>query len=188
MIALEVLLLLGFQAMHGYVYQQLTIVIAGFMAGMALGSWLAIRRPLELGVSWLGVTQLGVTAAPLAMMALLTTGGAPGVIFPLAALAFGILGGFQFPLASRIFFAEEKDEGGGGGRGSHGLGTLYALDLAGSCLAALLLSTLFLPVYGFLKTALLTSMASLAPAMLAMLPAAQTGGRTKASVLQTPAP
>ena len=36
-IGLEMLLLLGFQAVYGYVYHQLAIVIAGFMAGMALG-------------------------------------------------------------------------------------------------------------------------------------------------------
>src|ERR1039457_6621111 len=41
-IGLEMLLLLAFQAVYGYVYQQLAVVIAAFMAGMALGSWLGM--------------------------------------------------------------------------------------------------------------------------------------------------
>jgi spermidine synthase len=43
MISLEVLLLLGFQAIYGYVYHQLAILIALFMSGMALGSWGRLR-------------------------------------------------------------------------------------------------------------------------------------------------
>jgi spermidine synthase len=43
MIGLEVLLLLGFQAIYGYVYHQLAILIALFMTGMALGNWLRLR-------------------------------------------------------------------------------------------------------------------------------------------------
>ena len=38
LIGLEMLLLLAFQAIYGYVYQQLAIIIAGFMLGMTLGS------------------------------------------------------------------------------------------------------------------------------------------------------
>jgi len=43
LIAIEILLLLGFQALFGYVYQQLAVVIAAFHGGMALGAWLATR-------------------------------------------------------------------------------------------------------------------------------------------------
>ena len=37
MIGLEILLLLAFQAIYGYFYQQLAILIGAFMAGMAAG-------------------------------------------------------------------------------------------------------------------------------------------------------
>ena len=43
LMALEVLLLLGFQAIYGYVYQQLALLVAAVMMGMALGSWLGLR-------------------------------------------------------------------------------------------------------------------------------------------------
>src|ERR1035441_10984877 len=43
LMALEVLLLLGFQAIYGYVYQQLALLVAAVMMGMAMGSWLGLR-------------------------------------------------------------------------------------------------------------------------------------------------
>jgi predicted membrane-bound spermidine synthase len=52
---------------------------------------------------------------------------------------------------------------------SHRPGTLYALDLAGSCLGAVLFSAWLVPVFGFLKTALLSVLVSLAAGAMAML-------------------
>ena len=44
LMALQIFLLLAFQSVYGYVYTQLAILIGLFMAGIALGSWLAMRR------------------------------------------------------------------------------------------------------------------------------------------------
>ena len=41
--AMQIFLLLAFQSVYGYVYTQLAILIGLFMAGIALGSWLAMR-------------------------------------------------------------------------------------------------------------------------------------------------
>jgi hypothetical protein len=40
---LQIFLLLGFQAVYGYVYTELAILIGLFMAGIAMGSWLGTR-------------------------------------------------------------------------------------------------------------------------------------------------
>ncbi|MGD0580817.1 MAG: fused MFS/spermidine synthase, partial [Bryobacteraceae bacterium] len=64
MIALEILLLLGFQAVYGYVYQQLALLTASFMAGMAAGSWLALRLRRGPGLATL---QCVAAAAPVLM-------------------------------------------------------------------------------------------------------------------------
>ena len=45
LMALQVLLLLGFQAIFGYVYSALAILVGAFMVGLALGSWWSLRRP-----------------------------------------------------------------------------------------------------------------------------------------------
>jgi spermidine synthase len=180
LIGLEMLLLLAFQAIYGYVYQQLAVVIAALMAGMALGSWLALvgqaSRPapdrpggLSHQVRALAWLQVLAALAPLLLYAAfeaVTRVTSPAglflvsqVLFPVLALFCGMLGGYEFPVASRIFFSTSR------GRGP---GTLYALDLAGSCLGAVLFSAYLVPVFGFLKTAVLTAMVSLAPAALAM--------------------
>jgi len=181
MIGLEMLLLLAFQAIYGYVYQQLAVVIAAFMAGMALGTWMALRRAAPAGMRVLAATQVLAAAAPLILLGLFEAIGrassasglaASRLAFPALAVVSGMLGGFEFPVASRVFF-------GATGRGvppstgpaapSASSGTLYALDLAGSCLGAILFSAWFVPVFGFFKTALLSAVVSLAAAAMAMM-------------------
>jgi predicted membrane-bound spermidine synthase len=115
----------------------------------------------------LGLTQMLAAAAPLILLGLFELMGPAGIpslvaswiAFPALALACGMLGGYEFLVASRIFFAGA----------AHRPGTLYAFDLAGSCLGAILFSVWLVPVFGFLKTALLSAMVSLAAAAMAML-------------------
>ena len=171
MIGLEMLLLLAFQAMHGYVYQQLALLVAAFMAGIGLGSWLAVRRAEQRGMRVLAITQLLAAAAPPALCAIFVAIGRIGsavatsqIAFPTLALLCGLLGGYEFSLASRIFF----DGADAGTSAAHRAGTLYALDLAGSCLGAILFGAWLVPVFGLLKTALLSALVSLAPAALAL--------------------
>src|SRR5208337_640356 len=147
-----VLLLLGFQALYGYVYQQLAILVALFMVGMATGAWLALKktpgasfreipqvrddeesqksrarflsRDCGIGMTSreylkLAFLQLLAAAGPLLLYALfvllasirnqtalLTTSP---MVFPLLALIAGLLGGYQFPLASRMYFAGSEE-------------------------------------------------------------------------------
>jgi spermidine synthase len=82
------------------------------------------------------------------------------VLFPVLALASGLLGGYQFPLASEVFFAGSKSD-------STSLGTLYAVDLAGACLGALAVSAWLLPVFGFPRSAVLIAAVNLVPGLLA---------------------
>jgi len=152
MIGVEILLLLGFQAIYGYVYQQLALLVAAFMAGMSCGSWLALRRTAPPA---LAPIQIAVAASPLAVFGLLGLGAAAA---PLAALVCGALGGFQFAAATRRYPTASTT---GGGR-------LYALDLAGSCAGALLVSAYVIPVFGFLKTCWLAALVNLFPAMAAL--------------------
>jgi len=174
MIGLEVLLLLGFQAIYGYVYHQLAILIALFMTGMALGSRWRLRssRAPASPAAMMKLAGLQVVAAfsPVVVYFFLTslaeiTG--PGrlafaseILFPVIALMSGLLGGYEFALASEIFFADAQAP-------QASMGMLYGVDLIGSCLGALLLSALLLPVFGFLKAALFIAAVNLVPALLA---------------------
>jgi spermidine synthase len=181
MMALEVLLLLGFQAIYGYVYHQLAIVIAAFMAGMALGSWLLLRdarsAPSEPVNAWaLPALQLAAAISPLLLYAVLrwltmmSSGGgllwASQLLFPAMALAFGILGGYQFQVASRVYFAPAD------GRRPNPA-ALYAIDLLGAFAGAIVVSAYLVPVFGILKCTCVIAAVALAPALVA-LPASTT--------------
>ena len=141
------------------------------MAGIALGSWLALR-----GIRWPssaqprpGVTQLLLALSSPALLFAVSlleqlsgtaaTWLAAQLVLPALAALAGMLGGYQFPIATEIYLHDR------GGRS--GLGALYAIDLLGGCVGALLLSTYLIPVFGFWKTAWLCAAINLAPALLA---------------------
>lgn len=197
LMALEILLLLGFQAIYGYVYHQLAILIAVFMLGMAAGTWLQLRRQRGategLSAFARAASRVQLDADPgaassaamrtlvrlqliAAISALILYGlfellarvtSAPGlfvvsqVAFPGLALLAGMLGGYQFPLASRVYFSN-------GSRRS--AGALYGFDLLGACVGAVALSLFLFPVYGFLRTAVFIAVVNLAPTVLAARP------------------
>ena len=172
LIALQILLLLAFQFIYGYVYHQLTILIAMNMAGIAAGSWLGIRRAARADsppcramaanqiLLALSAPMLIFTVSLLAKLNGSTaTWLAAQCIFPVLAALSGMLGGYQFPIASQIFLKDNS--------GADKAGTLYAVDLLGGCVGALLVSTYLIPVFGFWRTAALSAAVSLAPALLA---------------------
>ena len=179
MISLEVLLLLGFQAIYGYVYHQLAILIALFMTGMALGNWWRLRsaihspRPLAPRTAMLQLAGLQFLAALSPMLLYLFLDSLVGVrslgmlalvsqvLFPAVALLAGVLGGYEFALATEIFFGDAQTP-------QAGMGVLYGVDLIGACLGALALSAFLLPLFGFLKAATFMAVANLAPALLAV--------------------
>jgi len=175
LMAQQIFLLLLFQSIYGYVYHQLAILIAMFMAGIAFGSWLAIRgialRAVTCPMRRVAAVQFFLAASlPLLMLvidlltrssALATAWLTAQLIFPALAVISGMLGGYQFPLAIEIYL--------GDGSAQRRLGTLYALDLLGGCVGALLLTGYFIPVFGFWKTAWFSAAVNLAPAVLAAI-------------------
>jgi spermidine synthase len=172
LMALEIILLLAFQSIYGYVYHQLAILIALSMAGIAIGSWLGMRRIRRVNsppCRAVATTQfLLALSAPMLMLLvslLARLSGRPTswlaaqCVFPALAALCGMLGGYQFPLATAIYLRD--------GSSQRRLGMLYAIDLLGGCLGALLLSGYLIPVFGFWKTAWFTAAVNMAPALLA---------------------
>ena len=170
LMALEIFLLLAFQSIYGYVYHQLAILIALCMAGIAAGSWLAVRR-IRHGDHFarrsIASTQFLLTVSAPALMLLVSllakvsgttaTWIAAQCVFPALAALSGILGGYQFPMATQLYNSG----------GQRSLGMLYSIDLLGGCAGALALSGYLIPVFGFWKTAWLCAAVNLAPALLA---------------------
>ncbi|HVP43714.1 MAG TPA: hypothetical protein VMS96_09780 [Terriglobales bacterium] len=168
MLVLELFLLLGFQALYGYVFHQLAIIIAGFMLGMGLGAWLAQRRPPPgTPTRPMILMQTAAVVMPFLLWAVLAGLGrlrdprlmavAAHLGFPVLAALCGATGGLQFPWASRVFFSS------GGARNA---GALYALDLLGSCAGAIAATLFLLPLFGLGRTAALLGGTNLCVALL----------------------
>ncbi len=175
LMALQIFLLLGFQAVYGYVYTELAVLIGLFMAGIALGSWLAMRtnNSSDGGASsgWrLAEAQVLIALAGPVLLVIVSliayfastaaTWIAAQVVFPALAALAGMLGGYQFVVAAGIFLRSRGERS--------GLGVLYAIDLLGGCVGALALSTFLIPVFGFWKTAWLAVAINAAAVLLAV--------------------
>jgi len=170
--ALQIFLLLSFQSIYGFIFHQLAILIALCMAGIAFGGWLGMRR-IRVGSNppcrAVASTQLLLTlSAPVLMLIVSLLAKISGMaaswlaaqcVFPALAALCGILGGYQFPLVTEMYFQNADSR--------RRLGMLYAIDLLGGSLGALVLSGYLIPVFGFWKTAWLCAAINLAPALLA---------------------
>ncbi len=160
---IEALALLAFQTRHGALYRDLGLLLAAFMAGLAVGALVIDRLPLApAGSRRTAAAHVRAAALP-AVLALLATllalrlraGAAPGL--PEASLwlaSAGALTAAVFALAARRLESPAR-----------AAGPLYAADLIGGCLGSLAGSLILVPLAGLPATAM-------AAAVLALMAAA----------------
>ncbi len=163
-ISLEVLIILGFQAIYGYAYYQLALIMSGFMIGLTLGSWFSLKAIKTMKARFRNfiLFQIILTCYPLiiaAVLFLLSQNTLSAffiqIIFLLLIVGVGLIGGYQFPLANYLIFnAQQRIERSGG--------MLYASDLFGSVIGALITSTVLIPILGLVYTGIGFSMINLA--------------------------
>jgi spermidine synthase len=154
--ALEVVLLVGFQILYGFVYQQMSLIVTMFMAGLGIGSLLMTRqlaRRSRKDLVWLGLGVAGFAAglpAVLVGLSRLQPGAAVAatpIVIPLLALLLAVLVGLTFPLAGKADFRTVTST----------TARLYTADYLGAALGALLVSTLLIPVLGVATVCYLTA-------------------------------
>jgi spermidine synthase len=134
-IVVELVLFLVFQAHFGYVYGRIPLLLASFMAGLALGA-LAARARKTYGRADLAAVQGGFVL--LLVLVLLSLPGTGGEAVPFMLLAaFGVLGGWLFVSANRRIIAETNHPGLG-----------YGIDLLASFVGVILASALIIPLFG----------------------------------------
>ena len=149
-LALEVVVLLLYQIAVGYLYLQIGLLMACFMAGLSLGALWVSRKPETASTSRgpliiLQIT-LGGSPAPLGFSAdrtgesMTLPFGAINLIFYLFMLLAGSLGGAHYLLATRLHLNLSRSVG-------PTAGGLYGADLLGSALGSLLVSFLWLPAW-----------------------------------------
>jgi spermidine synthase len=161
--ALEIVILIGFQILYGYVYQSIGIIVTSFMLGLALGAykmngWLKNRSKrdfLHIEISIIAYSLLlplllvflaGIEAEPLVFIS-------SQVIFPVLTLVLATLVGMQFPLAGKLHIRKKGVE--------KTAGTLYASDLTGACIGALLTAALLIPLIGIINVCILAALVKL---------------------------
>ena len=168
--AMSILLILSFQTLYGYAYGWIGLLVAAFMAGLALGTWM-INRDLERSQNWImtlvgleGFIALFCLLVMLILYFLYSSGKEPlnlwteKIGFLLMSFLSGFWVGLEFPLSSMIFVGNEKGV-------ARTAGILYAADLLGAWAGALLVGVIFIPVLGILLTCggiILLKLASLA--------------------------
>jgi spermidine synthase len=156
---IEVVLLIGFQVIYGYVYSSVGIIITAFMAGLAAGAyWMNGRLGLK-GRPCLVRIELMIAGfsviLPLAILALAgvrdqaLAGMLSQAAFPGLALILAVLVGMEFPLASKLHLRT------GRGEIEQTAGTLYSADLAGAFLGAVVVGALLIPLLGLFNVCML---------------------------------
>ncbi len=168
---IDLTLILALQSLLGYAYRQVGLVVAAFMGGLALGAGImtaSLRRArpdLARRLIWL-VAALGAYAMALAGALRALHAAPPAEVWTLGALLAlnalgGALVGALFPLASVLLVAR-------GAAPERAAGQLYAADLAGAFLGALLGAALFLPGLGVWGTCWLLALWQLGSLALAL--------------------
>ncbi len=167
--SVQIVVLLAFQALRGYVFHEVALITAAFMVGTASGgatmNKLLSRGPDQTRVGHRAMfvsLQAAIFAYALSLPLLLTTVNTlplPDMLFPLLALLAGFLGGMEFPLAVYLT------------KGSVGrvAGLIYGTDLVGACFGALLANALFIPILGLPQTCYAVAMSALVGLALLLL-------------------
>lgn len=147
--SVEFLLLVIFQTLYGYVYQQTGVIFMIFMGGMALGSLVLSKRftgqiykPFLRILYLMAALSLAVPAFTAGLKSVGNLTVVVHIVIYLLSFIFSVLAGIEFALASRIKR----------GRAGQVAGALYFIDLVGSAFGVLMISAFILPIFGLYNT------------------------------------
>lgn len=176
-IIFQIVVILAFQTLYGYAYYKIGLIMASFMGGLCLGTVAARRvivRDPEGVLRFYRLAQFGIVLYPAILplvyilfrdVAVAPQGlGVLATVFAMLPVTAGFIGGFQYPLAVHLLHAKE------GGSPAKAAGFLYAIDVAGAGLGALLAGAFFIPLYGIFAVAFLC-MAINAAVLILLYPA-----------------
>ncbi len=169
--AIEISIMLGFQALYGYLYYKLGLIVTLFMTGLFAGSFIITRKmgAIQNALSSLKKSKIALSAFSFSLIpvfkilssntSLCLTNIGAHVIFPALVFITGFLGGVQFALASKVMVKEEKDV-------ARIFGLLYGADLIGGVAGALFLAAIFMPVLGIFQCLSAIGLLNLASAII----------------------
>jgi spermidine synthase len=160
--SIEVILLISFQIIYGYVYQATGLIITVFMAGLAAGSYVGHKKIKSVNYARFAGIQIALVLYSLFLPFILyllkesadSDAVVYGIYFLLTALVAALIG-IEFSFAARLLKA----------RISAAASTLYSVDLIGSAIGALVISIYILPLLGIALSSIIVALLCLASAI-----------------------
>lgn len=164
--ALQIMILMGFQSHLGSLYQKVGLLTGAFMMGLAGGALAGramagrVQSPrLALAIA-LTVLAAFSLAVPVTMGWLGAYGnGYVATVYFGMSFAAGVITGCLFPLSVATYDPQEKDVG-------NTAAVMNAADHVGASLGGLLAGTLIVPIAGQHTTAQVVALAAVVPAVL----------------------
>jgi len=149
-ISIELIWILLYQITFGTAYKALALLVAAYMAGLALGSRWGLRWASKNSKTFdrlIGIQcALGVyLMLTIGFLRIFHSNQMNRMLFPIGIGLGGFLGGAQFILANGFFLHKIPSV-------AKATGTLYGLDLIGAMLGTLFTTVAILPVLGILQT------------------------------------
>ncbi|MEW6456461.1 MAG: hypothetical protein AB1410_07105 [Acidobacteriota bacterium] len=143
-ISVEIIIILAFQAIFGYFYGKISLLLFCFMAGLYVGSFLCHKK-IKIKYTNLLMLQFLILISIFFIIIFLKFSGEwsgkfNSYFFYLILFVFGVYGGGVFVISTELYLKEKR---------RYGIG--WALDLFGSSIGALLISTVLIPLFGLLK-------------------------------------
>ncbi|MFA6254588.1 MAG: hypothetical protein WC675_00955 [Patescibacteria group bacterium] len=152
----EIIFIFLFQAIHGYLYYQLSLIFTITFLGIGLGVWLA-NFLISLGkVKYAYLIRLYFCISLYFLILALIIVFSPKalelpVFFYWLVFVIGFLVGMEFPLANKFYLKFKLDP-------AKQTSTIYGADLIGSSLGAIFASIFLLPILGFIQTIILLTL------------------------------
>lgn len=134
-IVFEIIVIISFQTLYGYLYHRIALLLASFMMGLTLGALRGKRRKKIYFTQLLTIQFFFMLLVFLFYLALKIH--PPEILYFLLLLVLGFLGGDLFIVSNHLFLKQKKN---------YGLG--YGLDLLGSFMGALVASSILIPLIG----------------------------------------
>lgn len=173
-ITFQVLTLLAFQVLFGYLYVKLGLIITAFMIGLAAGTFYISRRLDRIRryyETYILVQVFVLLYSIVLMLVFFCVAHVPGIslkpgggdfIFSCLPFIAGFVGGLQFPLANKICLLQNN-------RVTSTAGITYSSDLLGASIGVLLASTLLIPLFGIYGTGIAIAVVNLFALVLLFL-------------------
>ena len=190
---LELVLLFSFQNLFGYLYQYIGLIVACFMAGLAVGAATMNRVPKlssYQGMKILLIIEIVVAVYALSLPSILSalptfqahsavaaepSWSVATDIMPFLILVslLGVLTGLEFPLVTQVLISAGQKPG-------RVAGLVDGFDHGGASLGAALTGTVLVPLYGFYYSSFLiagVNFVSVALLSMVLLRAKGTGSK-----------